>query len=61
MAKRHFGEALKHDPDFTAARNEFNKVGWDGAVHVRVVRACVPVCAYAVMCKRGEYVGDGCN
>lgn len=26
LAKRHFGEALKYDPDYTAARKEFNKV-----------------------------------
>ncbi len=26
MAKRHFGEALKFDPDYTPARKEFNKV-----------------------------------
>lgn len=26
MAKRHFGEALKYDPDYEAARKEFNRV-----------------------------------
>lgn len=26
VAKRHFGEALKHDPDYSPARTEFNKV-----------------------------------
>lgn len=30
MAKRHFGEALKYDPDHGAARKEFNKVGLFG-------------------------------
>lgn len=26
MAKRHFGEALKHDPDHAGARREFKKI-----------------------------------
>ncbi len=33
MAKRHFGEALKYDPDYAEARKEFNKV-----------RPCLCVC-----------------